>query len=31
VNAEKDEIYDFLTGKSAIVGDIIAPALYLEE
>ena len=24
VNAEKDEIYDFLAGKGAIVGDIIA-------
>ena len=27
VNIEKDEIYDFLAGKGAIVGDIIAPAL----
>jgi prevent-host-death family protein len=31
VNAEKDEIYDFLAGKGAIVGDIIAPALFPEE
>ena len=31
VNAEKDEIYDFLAGKGAIVGDIIAPSLSLEE
>jgi len=26
VNVEKDEIYDFLAGKGAIVGGIIAPA-----
>ena len=31
VNAEKDEIYDFLAGKGVIVGDIIAPALPPEE
>ena len=31
VNAEKGEIYDFLAGKGIIVGDIIAPALCLEE
>jgi hypothetical protein len=31
VNAEKDEIYDFLGGKGAIVGDIIAPVLSPEE
>ena len=31
VNAEKDEIYDFLAGKGVIVGDIIAPALSPEE
>ena len=31
VNAEKDEIYDFLAGKGAIVGDIIAPVLSPEE
>jgi hypothetical protein len=30
VNVEKDEIYDFLAGKGAIVGDIIAPALSQE-
>ena len=30
VNIEKDEIYDFLAGKGAIVGDIIAPALSQE-
>ena len=27
VNAEKDEMYDFLAGKGVVVGDIIAPAL----
>jgi antitoxin (DNA-binding transcriptional repressor) of toxin-antitoxin stability system len=31
VNAEEDEIYDFLAGKGVIVGDIIAPALPPEE
>jgi len=31
VNAEKDDIYDFLGGKGAIVGDIIAPVLSPEE
>jgi hypothetical protein len=31
VNAEKDEIYDFLAGKGAIVGDIVALALSREE
>ena len=31
VNAEKDEIYDFLAGKGASVGDIIAPVLSPEE
>ena len=31
VNAENDEIYDFLAGKGVIVGDIIAPALSPEE
>ena len=31
LNAEKDEIYDFLAGKGAIVGDIITPALSPEE
>ena len=31
VNAEKDEIYDFLAGKGVIVGDLIAPALSPEE
>jgi len=30
VNVEKDEVYDFLAGKGAIVGDIIAPALSQE-
>ena len=27
VNIEKDEIYDFLAGKGAIVGDTVAPGL----
>ena len=31
VNAEKDQIYDFLAGKGVIVGDLIAPALSPEE
>ena len=31
VNAEKDEIYDFLAGKGTLVGDVIAPALSPEE
>jgi len=31
VNAEKDQIYNFLAGKGVIVGDLIAPALSPEE
>ena len=31
LNAENDEIYDFLAGKGAVVGDVIAPALSPEE
>jgi prevent-host-death family protein len=31
MNAEKDEIYDFLAGKGVIVGDIIAPAVSPKE
>ena len=31
VNAEKDEIYDFLAGKGVVVGDVIAPALSADE
>ena len=31
VNPEKDKICDFLAGKGAIVGDIIAPSLSPEE
>jgi antitoxin (DNA-binding transcriptional repressor) of toxin-antitoxin stability system len=30
-NTEKDEIYDFLGGKGAVVGDVIAPALSADE
>jgi prevent-host-death family protein len=31
VNAETDEIYNFLAGKGAVAGDIISPALSPEE
>ena len=31
LSAENDEIYDFLAGKGAVVGDVIAPALSPEE
>jgi prevent-host-death family protein len=31
LNTETDEIYDFLTGKGAIVGDIVSPAISTEE
>jgi prevent-host-death family protein len=31
VNAEADEIYDFLKGKGAVTGDVVSPALSLEE
>jgi len=31
VNAEADEIYDFLAGKGAVTGDIISPAISPEE
>ena len=31
VNAEKDQIYDFIAGMGVIVGDLIAPALSPEE
>lgn len=31
VNDEKDEIYNFLTGKGAVTGDIVSPALSAEE
>jgi prevent-host-death family protein len=31
VNAEADEIYDFLKGKGAVTGDVVSPAHSLEE
>ena len=31
VNKDMDEIYDFLGGKGAISGDVIAPALSSED
>jgi prevent-host-death family protein len=31
VNAATDEIYNFLAGKGAITGDVLSPALSLEE
>jgi prevent-host-death family protein len=31
VNAEADEIYDFLKGKGAVKGDVVSPAHSLEE
>ena len=31
VNGETDEIYNFLKGKGAVTGDVLSPALSLEE
>lgn len=31
VNTEKDEIYNFLKGKGAVTGDVVSPAVSLEE
>ena len=31
VNEEKDDIFGFLAGKVKIVGDVVSPALTLEE
>lgn len=31
LNADTDEIYNFLAGKGAIVGDIVSPVLSPEE
>lgn len=31
LNTETDEIYNFLAGKGAIVGDIVSPAISPEE
>jgi prevent-host-death family protein len=31
LNAEVDEIFDFLAGKGAVTGDVVSPALSSEE
>jgi prevent-host-death family protein len=31
VNTETDEIYNFLAGKGAVVGDVVSPAVSPEE
>ena len=31
VSKEKDDIYGFLAGKATVTGDVIAPALSLQE
>ncbi len=31
VSGEKDDIYGFMAGKGMIIGDVISPALSLEE
>ena len=31
VNADEDEIYNFLAGKGAITGDVVSPAISREE
>lgn len=31
VSADKDEIYNFLRGKGAITGDVVSPAISVEE
>lgn len=31
MSTEKDDIYGFLVGKGTIVGDVVSPALTLEE
>jgi prevent-host-death family protein len=31
VNKDRDEIYNFLDGKGAIVGDVVSPAISLDE
>jgi prevent-host-death family protein len=31
MNTESDEIYNFLSGKGAISGDVVSPAISLEE
>jgi antitoxin (DNA-binding transcriptional repressor) of toxin-antitoxin stability system len=31
VNTDKDDIYNFFAGKGCITGDVVSPALTLEE
>jgi prevent-host-death family protein len=31
INTETDEIYNFIKGKGAVTGDVVSPALSLEE
>lgn len=31
INAEADDIYNFLAGKGSIIGDVVSPALTAEE
>jgi len=31
VNAETDEIYNFMAGEGAITGDVVSPAISAEE
>jgi prevent-host-death family protein len=31
VNVDTDEIYNFLAGKGSVVGDVVSPALSIEE
>ena len=31
VNSETDEIYNFLQGKGAVTGDVVSPAISLDE
>lgn len=31
VNAETDDIYNFMAGKGAVTGDVVSPAISVEE
>jgi prevent-host-death family protein len=31
VNAETDDLYNFLAGKGSVIGDVVSPALTAEE
>lgn len=31
INTDKDDIYNFFAGKGSITGDVVSPALTLEE